>query len=182
MTGATPSPEGACFVRPSKDEAFMQIAQAVSLRSTCLRRRYGAVIVSHDGRLVSTGYNGAPRHRLNCSELGVCRREQLHIKPGTHYELCRAVHAEANAIINGNPLDIAGGTLYLAGTEAKTCAPTEHISPCAMCQRLILNAQLKRVVMRRSNGELIAIDPTCWADDTPPAGGSAGEPDEEQKL
>ena len=85
-------------------------------------------------------------------------------------------------IINGNPLDIAGGTLYLAGTEAKTCAPTEHISPCAMCQRLILNAQLKRVVMRRSNGELIAIDPTCWADDTPPAGGSAGEPDEEQKL
>lgn len=155
------------YQRPTKDESFIEIAQAVSMRSTCIRRRYGAVIVSKDGRIVSTGYNGAPRHRANCIELGVCLREQLKIKPGTHYELCRSVHAEANAIVNGNPLDIVGGTLYLAGTDAKTNQPTEQISPCAMCQRLILNAQIKRVVMRKSSGELVSVDPEQWEDDLP---------------
>ncbi|MBO6259050.1 MAG: cytidine deaminase [Succinivibrio sp.] len=155
------------YQRPTKDESFIEIAQAVSMRSTCIRRRYGAVIVSRDGRIVSTGYNGAPRHRANCIELGVCLREQLKIKPGTHYELCRSVHAEANAIINGNPLDIVGGTLYLAGTDARNNQPTEQISPCAMCQRLILNAQIKRVVMRKSNGELICVAPEQWEDDLP---------------
>ena len=151
--------------RPSKDESFMEIAQAVSMRSTCLRRRYGAVIVSRDGRIVSTGYNGAPRHRANCSDLGSCLRSDLKIKPGTHYELCRAVHAEANAIINGNPLDIVGSTLYLAGSEALTNAPTKNMRPCAMCERLILNAQIARVVLRDENGHLISVDPLSWEDD-----------------
>lgn len=95
------------YVRPSKDESFMEIAESVSMRSTCLRRRYGAVIVSKDGRIVSTGYNGAPRHRANCTDLKYCLRDELKIKPGTHYELCRSVHAEANAIINGDPLEMA---------------------------------------------------------------------------
>lgn len=153
------------YVRPSKDASFMEIAQSVSMRSTCLRRRYGAVIVSKDGRIVSTGYNGAPRHRANCTDLKYCLREQLKIKPGTHYELCRSVHAEANAIINGDPLEIIGGTLYLAGTEAATNLPSKHISPCAMCQRLILNAQIARVVMRNENNELISVDPLTWDDD-----------------
>ena len=151
--------------RPSKDESFMEIAQAVSMRSTCLRRRYGAVIVSRDGRIVSTGYNGAPRHRANCSDLGSCLRADLKIKPGTHYELCRAVHAEANAIINGNHLDIVGSTLYLAGSEALTNAPTKNMRPCAMCERLILNAQIARVVLRDENGHLISVDPLSWEDD-----------------
>lgn len=151
--------------RPSKDESFMEIAQAVSMRSTCLRRRYGAVIVSRDGRIVSTGYNGAPRHRANCSDLSSCLRADLKIKPGTHYELCRAVHAEANAIINGNPLDIVGSTLYLAGSEALTNAPTKNMRPCAMCERLILNAQIARVVLRDENGHLISVDPLSWEDD-----------------
>lgn len=153
------------YLRPSKDESFMQIAEAVSMRSTCLRRRYGAVIVSTDGRIVSTGYNGAPRHRANCTDLGRCLREELKIKPGTHYELCRAVHAEANAIINGNPLDIAGGTLYLAGTDAATGLPTRNMRPCAMCERLILNAQIARVVMRDQNRNLISVNPLDWPDD-----------------
>lgn len=151
--------------RPSKDQSFMEIAQAVSMRSTCLRRRYGAVIVSRDGRIVSTGYNGAPRHRANCTDLGSCLREELKIKPGTHYELCRAVHAEANAIINGNPLDIVGSTLYLAGSEAVTNAPTKNMRPCAMCERMILNAQIARVVLRDENGNLISVDPLQWEDD-----------------
>ncbi len=154
------------FVRPSKDESFMEIAESVSMRSTCLRRRYGAVIVSKDGRIVSTGYNGAPRHRDNCSDLGICLRDELKVKPGTHYEICRAVHAEANAIINGNPLDIIGGTLYLCGTDAATNEPTKNISPCAMCERLILNAQIERVVMRDANKKLVEINPLDWDDDS----------------
>lgn len=158
--------EDNAYIRPTKDESFMEIAEAVSMRSTCLRRRYGAVIVSQDGRIVSTGYNGAPRCRANCTDLGVCLRQRLKIRPGTHYELCRAVHAEANAIINGNPLDIVGGTLYLAGTDAASGKPTVQNRPCAMCERLILNAQISRVVLRDQCGNLVSIDPQHWPDDT----------------
>ncbi len=154
------------YQRPTKDESFMEIAQAVSMRSTCLRRRYGAVIVSKDGRIVSTGYNGAPRCRANCTDLGVCLRQQLKIRPGTHYELCRAVHAEANAIINGNPLDIVGGTLYLAGTDAASGKRAAQNRPCAMCERLILNAQIAKVVLRNPDGSLESLDPQKWLDDT----------------
>ena len=154
------------YIRPSKDESFMEIAESVSMRSTCLRRRYGAVIVSKDGRIVSTGYNGAPRHRVNCTDLNSCLRDELKVKPGTHYELCRSVHAEANAIINGNPLDIIGGTLYLSGTDASTNKPSKYISPCAMCQRLILNAQIARVVMRDENRNLVEVNPLDWDDDS----------------
>ncbi len=155
------------YQRPSKDESFTEIAVAVSMRSTCLRRRYGAVIVSKDGRIVSTGYNGAPRGRANCVDLGFCLRQQCNIKPGTHYELCRAVHAEANAIVNGNPLDIVGSTLYLAGTEAASGKPSSQMRPCAMCERLILNAQIARVVMRNEQGELFSVNPLDWEDDLP---------------
>ena len=155
------------YIRPSKDQSFMEIAVAVSMRSTCLRRRYGAVIVSKDGRIVSTGYNGAPRHRANCVDLKECLREKCKIKPGTHYELCRAVHAEANAIINGNPLDIVGGTLYLAGTDVATNSRTKQMPPCSMCQRLILNAQIAKVVMRDVDGNLVYSDPLTWEDDLP---------------
>ena len=145
----------------------MEIAVAVSMRSTCLRRRYGAVIVSKDGRIVSTGYNGAPRHRENCVDLNECLREKCQISPGTHYELCRAVHAEANAIVNGNPLDIVGGTLYLAGTDVATNSRTKQMQPCSMCQRLILNAQIAMVVMRDVDGNLIYSNPLDWEDDLP---------------
>mgnify|MGYP000014486189 FL=1 len=145
----------------------MEIAVAVSMRSTCLRRRYGAVIVSKDGRIVSTGYNGAPRGRANCVDLGFCLRQKCNIKPGTHYELCRAVHAEANAIVNGNPLDIVGSTLYLAGTEASSGLPSSQMRPCAMCERLILNAQIERVVMRDEKGNLFSVHPREWEDDLP---------------
>lgn len=143
----------------------MEIAESVSMRSTCLRRRYGAVIVSKDGRIVSTGYNGAPRTRDNCIDIGKCLREELGVKPGTHYEICRAVHAEANAIINGNPLEIIGGTLYLCGTDVATNAPSKYITPCAMCERLILNAQIARVVMRDADRNLVEVNPLDWEDD-----------------
>ncbi|WP_281710477.1 hypothetical protein [Anaerobiospirillum succiniciproducens] len=92
-------------------------------------------------------------------------REELGVKPGTHYEICRAVHAEANAIINGNPLEIIGGTLYLCGTDVATNAPSKYITPCAMCERLILNAQIAKVVMRDQNRNLVEVNPLDWEDD-----------------
>ena len=103
--------------RMSKDKYYLNIADAVLDRSTCLRRKYGAIIVKND-EILSTGYNGAPRGRVNCSELGYCNREQLNIPSGQRYELCRSVHAEANAIISAARRDMIGGTLYLVGRDA----------------------------------------------------------------
>ena len=161
------------YIRPSVDESFLDIARAVAERSTCLRRRYGAVIVSRDGRIVSTGYNGAPRRRKNCCDIGSCKRAKLKIEPGTHYELCRAVHAEANAIINGNPLDMIGGTLYLSGVDSDTNLPTRHMFPCAMCQRMIINAQIKEIVMESQDGTILSMSAGSLPDD-------AEEPESEQ--
>lgn len=152
-------------IRPTKEENFLDIAREISKRSTCLRRRYGAVIVSKDGRIVSTGYNGAPRTRKNCCDLGVCSRVKLNIKPGSNYELCRAVHAEANAILNGNAADIIGSTLYLAGIDSETNKPTKYIYPCSMCQRLILNAQIEKIVMEDPDGMIITISTKDLEDD-----------------
>ena len=103
--------------RMSKDKYYLNIADAVLDRSTCLRRKYGAIIVKND-EILSTGYNGAPRGRVNCSQLGYCNREQLNIPSGQRYELCRSVHAEANAIISAARRDMIGGTLYLVGRSA----------------------------------------------------------------
>jgi dCMP deaminase len=126
-------------MRPSKDAYYLNIALMVATRSTCIRRKYGAVIVKND-RIISTGYNGAARGEDNCCDIGECERQRLNIPQGERYELCRAVHAEANAIINGNPTDMIGATLYLNGIFQ------ENPQPCAMCQRMIANAQIARVV------------------------------------
>ena len=111
--------------RMSKDKYYLNIADAVLDRSTCLRRKYGAIIVKND-EILSTGYNGAPRGRVNCSELGYCNREQLNIPSGQRYELCRSVHAEANAIISAARRDMIGGTLYLVGRDAATDHQLRH--------------------------------------------------------
>ena len=103
-------------MRPNKISYYIGIAEAVAKRSTCLRRQYGAVIVKDD-RIISTGYNGAARGEPNCCDEGVCWREAHDIPHGQQYEKCRAVHAEANAIINANPSDMIGATLFLAGFE-----------------------------------------------------------------
>ena len=138
--------------RPSKDEYYLSIAETVLTRSTCLRRKYGAVIVKDD-EIISTGYNGAPRGMKNCCDTGYCYREEKHIPHGEHAEWCEAVHAEANAIISASRRDMIGSTLYLAGFEADG-SPVEDIAPCAMCQRLILNAGIAFIVMRGVCGEL----------------------------
>lgn len=99
-------------MRPEKDEYYLDIAKQVAMRGTCIRRNYGAVIVKND-RIISTGYNGAPVNRKNCCDLGYCTRQKLNIPRGHRYELCRSVHAEANAIIQGTFSDMKGSTLYL---------------------------------------------------------------------
>lgn len=130
-------------MRPSKDEYYLGIAAEVSKRSTCNRRQYGAIIVKDD-RIISTGYNGSARGDVNCCDEDACYREINGIPHGQQYEKCRAVHAEANAIINANPSDMIGATLYLAGYEDGMMI--DHPRPCEMCARLIANAQIKNVV------------------------------------
>lgn len=129
--------------RPDKNEYFLGIAEAVAKRSTCIRRQYGAVIVKN-GVIVSTGYNGAPRGAENCCDVGTCFREANNIPHGERYELCQAIHAEENAIMNANPADRNGATLYLVGIEDGK--RIEKPQPCKMCEKRIQNAQIRWVV------------------------------------
>ena len=129
--------------RPNKDEYYLDIAASVAKRSTCLRRRYGAVIVNND-EIIATGYNGSPRGEKNCCDTGECGREAHHIPHGEQYEKCVSVHAEMNAIISAARKDMVGGTLYLMGFDDSN--PIFHAVPCTICRRLIKNAGIKRVV------------------------------------
>lgn len=129
--------------RPSWDRYFLNIALQVGQRSTCLRRKYGAVIVK-DNVIISTGYNGAPRGHKHCIETGECERERLHVPKGERYELCVAVHAEQNAIINGDPARMKGATLYIAGINSDTSLANGE--PCLLCSRMIANAMIDEVV------------------------------------
>jgi dCMP deaminase len=138
--------------RPDWDEYFLDIAKVVSSRSTCLRRRYGAVIVK-DRVIVSTGYNGAPRGHVNCIDRGTCRRQDLNVPPGERYELCEAVHAEQNAIINGAPDRMKDATIYIAGFEAN--GGYAEGRPCLLCQRMIRNAMIREVVYIQKGGLIV---------------------------
>lgn len=135
--------------RPSKDEYYLNIALDVAKRATCLRWRFGAVIVNHD-EIVSTGYTGAPRGAKNCIDLGDCPREKAGIPPGERYELCRSVHAEANAIISASRKEMLGGTMYLTGENVKD-GTIAIAQPCKMCKRLIINAGIEKVIVRAPN-------------------------------
>ena len=135
--------------RIDKENYYLDIAQTVSERSTCARRRYGALIVRND-EIVSTGYNGAPRGRANCIDLGYCIRNTLNIPSGERYELCRSVHAEMNAIISASRQECIGGTLYLVGIDSVSGEYVENVHPCSMCSRVIINAGIKKIVMRTS--------------------------------
>jgi dCMP deaminase len=142
------------FSRPAWDEYFIEIAKVVSSRSTCLRRRYGAVIVK-DNVIISTGYNGAPRGSLNCVDTGKCRRKELNVPAGERYELCEAVHAEQNAIINGSPERMKDSTIYIAGFEENGSAAEGK--PCLLCRRMILNAQIEQMVYLAKDGALVRV-------------------------
>ena len=149
--------------RTSKDSYYLDIADSVLNRSTCLRRKYGAIIVKAD-EILSTGYNGAPRGRENCSDLGYCTRERLNIPSGERYELCRSVHAEQNAIISCSRRDMLGSTLYLVGRDAKT-GELIPASSCSLCRRFILNAGIERVISRNGANGIDVINVSDWIRD-----------------
>ena len=143
--------------RISKHNYYLDIAQTVSERSTCLRKRYGAIIVKNDV-IISTGYNGAPRGRKNCTDIGRCIREELGVPSGERYELCRSVHAEANAIISAARSEVLGATLYMVCRDPKTGELIPGSTSCAMCQRLIINAGIARLVIRDTPTEYRVVD------------------------
>ena len=147
--------------RISKENYYLNIAETVLERSTCLRRLYGAIIVKND-EIISTGYNGAPRGRANCSDLGYCSREAMKIPRGERYELCRSVHAEANAIISASRRDMAGGTIYLVGRDARTGQLLSDATSCSMCRRLVINAGLEKVVIRKTETEFEVVPVSDW--------------------
>ena len=150
--------------RIDKENYYLDIAETVLERSTCLRRCYGAIIVKND-EIVSTGYNGAPRGRKNCLDLGYCTREAMNIPSGERYELCRSVHAEMNAIISAARRDTLGSTLYLAGREAATGELLRHATSCSMCRRHIINAGIEKVIIRTGEVDYQTVNVQEWIDE-----------------
>ncbi len=132
--------------RPSWDEYFLSIAQLVSSRSTCLRRKVGAVIVKNQ-RILATGYNGAPAGLKHCAEVG-CLRDRLGIQSGERQELCRGIHAEQNALVQAatSGVDIRGSTLYCTN------------QPCILCTKLLIGAGITRVVVAEGYPDNLARD------------------------
>ncbi len=159
--------------RVTKENYYLDIAETVSERSTCLRKRYGAIIVKNDV-ILSTGYNGAPRGRKNCSDIGTCYREQMGIPRGERYELCRSVHSEANAIIAAARENMLGASLYMCCTDPSTGAVVPGTNSCMMCKKLILNAGIAKVYIRDTADEYRVIDTAEWITDDDSLSGKTG--------
>lgn len=159
--------------RVSKNNYYLDIAETVSERSTCLRKRYGAIIVKNDV-IISTGYNGAPRGRKNCSDIGRCYREELGIPRGERYELCRSVHSEANAIISASRENMLGSSLYMCCTDPVTGDIIAGTNSCMMCKKLILNAGISKVYIRDTADEYREIDTTDWIENDDSLSGVLG--------
>ena len=143
--------------RITKDNYYLDIAESVSERGTCLRRKFGAIIVKND-EIISTGYVGAPRGRKNCCDENFCIRQELNVPRGERYELCRSVHAEQNAIISAARKDMIDSTLYLVGIENSTGEYVKEARPCSLCKRFIINAGIKKVVIRKNKKEFETIE------------------------
>ncbi|QTL98734.1 cytidine deaminase [Iocasia frigidifontis] len=149
--------------RIDKKNYYLDIAEAVLERSTCLRRRYGAVIVNND-EIISTGYNGSPRGCTNCNEKGSCIREELNIPRGTKYELCASVHAEQNALLSASRRETLGADLYLVGKSVKDNNLIENSEPCSLCKKLIINSGIVNVYIRNSRNDYNVIQVQTWID------------------
>ncbi len=159
--------------RVDKNNYYLDLAEAALERSTCLRRKYGAVIVNND-EIISTGYNGAPRGRKNCSDIGTCIREELNIPRGERYELCRSVHAEQNAIIAAPRKDMIGATMYITGVDANTGKYVENGMPCSMCKRFIINSGITKIVHRDTKTKYREIDVQSFIDNDESLNGTRG--------
>lgn len=159
--------------RISKDNYYLDIAQTVAERGTCLRRLFGAIIVKDDV-IVSTGYNGAPRGRKNCSDLGTCIRDQLGIPRGERYEMCRSVHAEANAIIAAARERMLGATLYMVCVNPQTGELYPGTNSCMMCKRQIINAGIETVIIRDTPTEFRVVKVSDWIENDDSLTGNFG--------
>lgn len=159
--------------RRDKRNYYLDIAQTVAERGTCLRRNYGAIIVKND-EIISTGYVGAPRGRKNCSDMGVCIRQQLQIPRGERYEMCRSVHAEANAIISASRNELIGSTLYLVGLEMSDGNIVKGSCCCSMCKRMVINAGIDEVVIRDTKEDFRVIKVQEWIDNDESLDGTRG--------
>lgn len=159
--------------RRDKHNYYLDIAQTVAERGTCLRRNYGAIIVNND-EIISTGYVGAPRGRKNCSDLGRCIRLEMQIPRGERYEMCRSVHAEANAIISASRKEMIGAELYLVGLEVETGELVKNSSCCAMCKRMVINSGISRVIIRDTLSDFRIIDVKEWIENDDSLEGKAG--------
>ena len=159
--------------RIDKNNYYLDIAQTVALRSTCLRKAYGAIIVKND-EIIATGYNGAPRGRANCSDLGYCSREAMKVPRGERYELCRSVHAEANAIISASRRDMLDATIYLVGIDPFSGEYVEGATSCSMCKRLVINAGIKRIVIRDTKDTYRTVETSAWIEDDDSLGSILG--------
>lgn len=153
--------------RVDKINYYLDIAEAVCERGTCLRNNYGSVIVKND-EIISTGYTGAPRGRKNCLDIKYCRRQEKNTPSGAGFELCRSVHSEQNAIISAKRKDMIGSTLYLVGINKCNGKYVEDNEPCTLCKRMIINAGIEKVVMRDSKTEYRIEEIKKWIenDDT----------------
>ncbi len=162
-----------CKMRVSKDNYYLDIAQTVAERGTCMRRQFGAIIVKDDV-IISTGYNGAPRGRQNCTDISFCIRDELRIPRGERYEMCRSVHAEANAIIAA-PRDLMlGSTLYMVCVNPKDGSLYDGTSSCMMCKRMVINAGIEKVVIRDTKDDYRVINVTDWVENDDSLSGKFG--------
>lgn len=159
--------------RRDKHNYYLDIAETVLERGTCIRRNYGSIIVKND-EIISTGYTGAPRGRKNCIDMGFCMREHMNVPRGEKYELCRSVHSEANAIISAPRRDMIGATLYLVGKDAKTRELVKDANSCAMCKRLIINSGIERVVVRDTHDDYRIVEVSEWIDNDDSLSGKGG--------
>lgn len=159
--------------RRDKINYYLDLAEVVSKRCTCIRRHYGAIIVKND-EVVSTGYVGAPRGRVNCTDLNRCVREELKIPRGERYELCRSVHAEANAIISASREEMIGSSLFLVGIDVNSKKYVENASSCSMCKKLIINAGIGNVFIRDSEDSYRIIKVEDWIEGDESLNGKRG--------
>lgn len=151
--------------RIDKPNYYLDIAETVASRATCLRKKYGSVIVNND-QIIATGYNGAPRGRKNCSDLGYCTKKKL-LPDQRHggYDACRSVHSEQNALISASREEMMGGTLYLVGYRTETHEYEKGAAPCMMCRKLMINAGLEKVIVRVNKEEFVVYDVKDWIED-----------------
>ena len=162
------------MIRRDKINYYLDLADIVSQRGTCLRKRYGAVIVKND-EVISTGYVGAPRGRANCIDLGYCIREEMHVPRGERYGLCRSVHAEANAIISASRERMLGSSIYLSGIDLKDDGNyVKNANPCSMCKRMIINAGIEQVFIRDDKDHYRRIAVKDWIENDESLNGTLG--------